>query len=144
MCKVSFIVPVYNGEKTIERCLESILNQEDVSIDYEVLVVNDGSIDHTIDVLEKYNEKYKDKIRIINKENGGLSDARNAGMKEAKGNYFIFVDGDDYISTTLLKDIQQYLMRDFDLVKWSPLWVNDKGEKIKDADKNNYLELLEK
>lgn len=140
MCKVSFIVPVCNGEKTIERCLESILNQEDVSIDYEVLVVNDGSIDHTIDVLEKYIEKYKDKIRIINKENGGLSDARNAGMKEAKGNYFIFVDGDDYISTTLLKDIQQYLMRDFDLVKWSPLWVNDKGEKIKDADKNNYLE----
>lgn len=135
MCKVSFIVPVYNGEKTIERCIKSILDQEKANIDYEIVVINDGSTDGTSEVLDKY----KERIRIINKENGGLSDARNVGMKEAKGNYFIFVDGDDYVSNTLLKDIQQYVLEDIDLIKWSPVWVKEDGKKIKDADKNDYM-----
>ena len=133
MCKVSFIVPVYNGEKTIERCIKSLLNQEENDINYEIIVVNDGSNDKTKDILEKYSNE----IKIVNKKNGGLSDARNVGMKEAKGEYFIFVDGDDYVSNSLLKDTKQHILEDVDLIKWSPVWVNDKGVKIKEADKNN-------
>ena len=90
MCKVSFIVPVYNGEKTIERCIKSLLNQEENDINYEIIVVNDGSNDKTKDILEKYSNE----IKIVNKKNGGLSDARNVGMKEAKGEYFIFVENE--------------------------------------------------
>ena len=91
---VSIIVPVYNGEKTIERCLRSIQNQSYSNI--EVLVVNDGSSDHTDRIIRKYAQR-DSRFRYIEKENSGVSDSRNVAMEEAKGDYFQFVDGDDWL-----------------------------------------------
>ena len=91
---VSIIVPVYNGEKTIERCLRSIQNQSYSNI--EVLVVNDGSSDHTERIIRKYVQR-DSRFRYIEKENSGVSDSRNVAMAEAKGDYFQFVDGDDWL-----------------------------------------------
>ena len=91
---VSIIVPVYNGEKTIERCLRSIQNQSYSNI--EVLVVNDGSSDHTERIIRKYAQR-DSRFRYIEKENTGVSDSRNVAMAEAKGDYFQFVDGDDWL-----------------------------------------------
>lgn len=133
---VSFIVPAYNVSKTIGRALDSIVEQETSSLDYEIIVVNDGSPDDLDDVVEKY----KDKIKYYKKENGGLSDARNYGISKAKGDYLIFVDSDDYISKTLLKDIEKYIEKDVDLIKWSPSIVSDSGEVLKENKVNNYQE----
>lgn len=91
---VSIIVPVYNGEKTIERCLRSIQNQSYSNI--EVLVVNDGSSDHTEKIIRKYVQR-DSRFRYIEKENTGVSDSRNVAMAQAKGDYFQFVDGDDWL-----------------------------------------------
>ncbi|HIT67887.1 MAG TPA: glycosyltransferase [Candidatus Merdisoma merdipullorum] len=86
---ISVIIPVYNGQKTIENTLESLINQ--TYRDIEIIVVNDGSKDNTIDLLKAW----KEKIRIIDKENGGVSSARNRGIQESQGEYLVFVDADD-------------------------------------------------
>lgn len=91
---VSIIVPVYNGEKSIERCLRSIQNQSYQNI--EVIVVNDGSTDHSEKVIEKYVKK-DSRFRYIRKENSGVSDSRNAAIAAAEGEYFQFVDCDDWL-----------------------------------------------
>ena len=91
---VSIIVPVYNGEKSIERCLRSIQNQSYTNI--AVIVVNDGSTDHTEKVIKKYVEEDA-RFHYIKKDNTGVSDSRNIGMASAKGEYFQFVDGDDWL-----------------------------------------------
>lgn len=92
---VSIIVPVYNGEKTIERCLASLRNQTYKNI--EVIVVDDGSSDHTRRVLGKYADQDK-RFRIIYKKNTGVSDSRNTGIEAAKGKYIQFADGDDWLT----------------------------------------------
>lgn len=91
---VSIIVPVYNAEKSIERCLRSIQNQSYTNI--EVIVVNDGSTDHTERVIRKYVEGDA-RFHYIEKDNTGVSDSRNIAMAAAKGEYFQFVDGDDWL-----------------------------------------------
>jgi glycosyltransferase involved in cell wall biosynthesis len=90
--KVSFIIPAYNVEKYIARCLDSVLMQE---IDKEIIVINDGSTDSTLNLLEDYAQS-NSCIRIISKPNGGQSSARNIGIKIAKGEYLCFMDSDDY------------------------------------------------
>lgn len=91
--KISIIIPVYGVEKYIGECLESVVNQ--TLKDIEIIIVNDGTRDNSMKIVEKY---LKDKrIKVINKENGGLSSARNAGIKEAKGSYILHVDSDDFI-----------------------------------------------
>lgn len=101
---VSIIVPVYNGERTIERCLCSIRNQSYSNI--EVIVVDDGSTDHTARVIEKY-AALDPRFHPIRKENSGVSRSRNAGMNAARGEYFQFVDGDDW----LVKDATREFVR---------------------------------
>lgn len=101
---VSIIVPVYNGERSIERCLRSIQNQSYKNI--EVLVVNDGSTDHTEKVIKKYAGNDA-RFRCIEKENSGVSDSRNIAMAQAKGEYFQFVDCDDW----LVKQATEELVR---------------------------------
>lgn len=90
---VSIIVPAYNNEKYIEQCIESLLNQK-TKVSYEVIAINDGSSDNTLNILNKY----KDQIKVIDKKNSGPGDTRNIGMKEAEGSYFMFVDSDDYVA----------------------------------------------
>ena len=93
--KVSVIVPVYNVEQYLPKCLDSLVNQTLEEI--EILVVNDGSPDNSQAIIDDYASRYPDKIRAFIKENGGLSDARNYGVKQATGEYIGFVDSDDYV-----------------------------------------------
>ena len=93
--KVSIIVPVYNVERHLNKCLDSLVNQTLKNI--EIIIVNDGSLDNSQLIINEYSNKYKN-IRTFIKKNGGLSDARNYGLKKAKGEYVLFVDSDDYIA----------------------------------------------
>lgn len=92
--QITVAIPCYNGEKTIERCVESILAQ--TYTNYELLIINDGSKDNTPAVIEELAKK-DGRIRIITQENRGLSATRNRGIEEAKGEYISFIDADDYI-----------------------------------------------
>ena len=102
MPKVSVIIPIYNVEKYLERCLKSVINQS--LKDLEIICVNDGSEDKCIDILNFYQDK-DSRIIVINKKNGGLSSARNAGIKRARGEYIYFIDPDDYIESWALEDL---------------------------------------
>lgn len=101
MTKVSVIVPVYNVEKYIDRCIKSLINQS--FKDYEIVIVNDGSRDNSQKIIDKYVKKYPEKIVSYIKENGGVSSARNYGINNARGKYLTFVDSDDYVSKDYLK-----------------------------------------
>ena len=99
---ISIIVPVYNVEKYLERCVNSIINQTYKNI--EIILVNDGSTDNSGNICDKFGKK-DSRIKIIHKSNGGLSDARNAGLKIAKGEYIGFVDSDDYIKEDMFETL---------------------------------------
>ena len=91
--KFSIIVPIYKVEKYLNQCVDSILSQD--FSDYEMILVDDGSPDNCPYICDEYSKK-NSKVVVIHKENGGLSDARNAGIMAAKGDYLFFVDSDDY------------------------------------------------
>ena len=101
MKKVSVIVPVYNAEKYLEKCISSIANQ--TLDDIEILAINDGSKDNSLNVLDNLSIKYKDKIRVFDKPNGGAGSARNIGIDNATGEFIKFVDADDYLSLNILE-----------------------------------------
>ncbi len=107
MPAVSVIIPIYNVEKYLRRCLDSVLNQ--TFSDWEAICVNDGSPDGSAAILSEYAAK-DDRFKIVNKENGGLSDARNAGMQVAKGEYILYLDSDDFIHPQTL-EITYYLAK---------------------------------
>lgn len=106
MIKFSIIVPVYNVENYLVDCIESILKQSFNA--YEILLIDDGSTDSSGQICDKYASKYS-MINTIHKKNGGLSDARNCGMKESKGEYIVFVDSDDYIEPETLFNFNRQL-----------------------------------
>lgn len=95
MIKVSIILPVYNVEKYIDRCLKSLVNQTMKEI--EILIINDGTLDKSMEICEKY-AKIDQRIKIYNKDNEGLGLTRNYGLKRASGEYICFVDSDDYVT----------------------------------------------
>lgn len=102
--KISIIVPVYNSEKFIEKCIRSCYKQ-DIPIDrYELIVINDGSNDGSLDIVNRLASEYSN-IRVFSQANAGLSAARNAGMDAAHGDYFMFLDSDDWLSSNCLKRI---------------------------------------
>ncbi|MFR9020206.1 MAG: glycosyltransferase family 2 protein [Fusobacterium sp.] len=94
MESLTIIIAAYNVEKYIEKCLTSLVNQTYKNL--EILVVNDGSTDNTKKLIEKYEKEYEN-LKLLNKENGGLSSARNLGLQNTKTKYVTFVDGDDYL-----------------------------------------------
>lgn len=98
MCKISIIVPLYNGEKTIERCLDSLIGQE--LKDIEIIVVDDGSVDNGAELVKGY-IKRDSRIRLISQSNKGAGAARNYGIAKAKGQYVGFVDCDDFVDTNM-------------------------------------------
>ena len=100
--KVSVIVPVYNVEQTLDRCVSSILAQTFDS--FEIILVNDGSTDKSAELCDEYASLH-DNIYVVHKENGGLGSARNAGINQAKGKYICFVDSDDYIQNEYIKSM---------------------------------------
>lgn len=101
--KVSVIVPVYNVENYLAKCLDSLVSQTYQNI--EILVVNDGSKDHSEHIIQEYAQKYPEKIKPFIKENGGLSDARNFGIDHATGDYLGFVDSDDYVAPSMFEEM---------------------------------------
>lgn len=109
--RFSIIIPAYNAESTILSCIENIEKIEFDLSKVEVLVVNDGSKDATRNVIEDAIRKSKLNIRLINKQNGGVSSARNAGLKEATGEYILFLDADDKLSKDCLKELDKFLRK---------------------------------
>lgn len=134
MSKVSVIVPVYNTEKYIKKCLDSIYAQ--TMKDLEIIIVNDGSEDYSEAVIKQWIEQHKNKIEIkyIKKENGGLSDARNYGVKQATGEYISFVDSDDYLASNLYQSMDTYMQQGIDLIKFKMTTVGEQGEMIAKLD----------
>ena len=122
MPKVSVIVPIYNVEKYLKKCLDSLVNQ--TLDDIEIILVNDGSKDNSKQIAEKFANDYPNKIIYLEKENGGLSSARNYGLKHAKGDYISFVDSDDYVSKNLYKNLLEYMDNDYDMVKFKIIKVD--------------------
>lgn len=102
MDKVSIIIPVYNAYSTIDKCIESIMNQ--TYRDFELILINDGSTDQTLEKLDYYEDKYEN-VRVINKENEGVSKTRNLGIQIATGKYIMFIDNDDYIDSTYVETL---------------------------------------
>ena len=97
--KISVIVPVYNSEKYIEKCIESIINQTYRNI--EIIFINDGSTDESLNIIHKY-KKLDNRIKVINQSNSGVSAARNKGIKNSIGDYITFVDSDDHIDSKMI------------------------------------------
>lgn len=129
MPKVSIIVPIYNVEMYIEKCLETLVNQ--TLKDIEIILVNDGSKDSSAEIAKKYLEKYPEKIIYLEKENGGLSDSRNYGLPHAKGEYIAFLDSDDYVEENMYEEMYELAKKeDSDMVQCNFYWeYPDKNKK---------------
>ncbi len=125
---VSVIVPVYNIEKYIDRCIKSILNQ--TYTNYEIILIDDGSKDNSSIICDEYASKH-DKIKVIHKTNNGLGMARNTGLSVAKGEFIKFVDGDDYIEPDHLENLMNLVnLNDSDTVSCGMTRVRKDGSKI--------------
>ena len=124
MAKVSVIVPFYNSEKYLKRCLDSLVRQ--TLKDIEIIMVNDGSTDNGPDIVKSYMSD--DRIRIIDKENGGQASARNLGLTVASGDYIIFIDSDDYVESDLCEKLYDAILKGFDIVV-SDYYMVDGNEK---------------
>lgn len=101
--KLTFVVPVYNVEKYLERCVKSIICR--TGVQYEIILVDDGSTDSSGSVCDALCEQYVGIVRVIHKENNGLASARNRGLEEAKGEYIVFVDSDDWLESGFIDRI---------------------------------------
>ena len=102
MIEISIIIPVYNVEKYINQCLDSIYKL-DLS-NKEIILINDGSTDNSLNILKKYKEKYPEKTILISQENRGQSVARNVGIKNSSGEYILFIDSDDFVNSESLEN----------------------------------------
>ncbi len=122
MKELSVIIPMYNVEAYIAQCLDSLLPYTGDNM--EVILVNDGSTDSTLSICSDYKERYPE-IVIVNKENGGLSDARNYGMKYATGNYTFFLDSDDWLAPDALSQMLSFMQREHcDMVQCAAYYVD--------------------
>ena len=127
MKKLSIIVPVYNTEKHLKKCFDSIINQNNSEI--EVVVINDGSTDNSEVIIKEYTEQYKDVFKYYKKDNSGVADTRNFGIEKATGEYIMFLDSDDYIDKKLYDNIKKYIDENVELIKYKMQRV-DENDKI--------------
>ena len=126
MCKISAILPAYNVEKYLGQCIESILSQ---NVSCEIIVINDGSTDNTLQVATDYSTKF-DNIYVFSQENRGQSTARNLGIKKAKGEYLLLLDSDDYLIENTLKNLYELCVKNnLDYVKTAWKTFNDTTNK---------------
>ena len=134
--KVSVIIPVYNVEKYIIKCLDSIINQKLNEI--EIIVVNDGSTDNSLQIVESF-AKNNDRILILSQINRGLSEARNTGIKYSKGEYIYFIDGDDYLDDKCLFDLyNEAVTKNLDIIFF------DSNSFLDEKIENNETDLIDK
>lgn len=129
--RFSVIVPVYNVEKYIVKCLDSIISQ--TNQDFELIVVNDGTKDNSQKIIDEYVKKYPLKVKSFIKENGGLSDARNYGVERANGEYIVFVDSDDFINERLLEKLDEEIKKynSLDVIGYNFVDMNENYEQIR-------------
>ena len=137
---VSIIVPIYNVEKYLEQCVISLINQSYKNI--EIILINDGSTDNSIDIMNKY-KKLDGRVKCYCKVNGGLSDARNYGISVSKGKYIVFVDSDDYVEKDYISILYNLIIENN--VKISQCGINKVYEnKVLDIYKYDHMLLLDK
>ena len=105
---ISIVVPIYNVKEYLDACIKSIINQTYKNI--EIILVDDGSTDGCADLCDEY-KKFDSRIRVIHKENGGLSDARNTGLEVASGVYIVFIDSDDYVNVNMVKELYDAIIK---------------------------------
>ena len=129
---ISVIVPVYNAENYLHRCIDSILAQ--TFTDFELLLINDGSTDNSGEICNAYAQKYPC-IRMFHKNNGGVSSARNLGLTKANGEWIVFVDSDDWIEPHYLNVLYQNGKYDLVTCYWRVL--NDKFQKYRRDESSN-------
>lgn len=126
MHKLSIIIPIYNVQNDLKRCLDSVISQ--YKNNFELILVDDGSTDNSPKIINSYKEKYSF-IQSYRKENGGLGDARNYGLNKATGDYIMFIDSDDYISEHLIEKVIFETQNNPDMIVYDFKVI--KGEKIK-------------
>ena len=128
MPRVSIIITAYNCEKSICRCIESVISQ--TMEDFELLVVNDGSNDETEKQVLTYKENLGEKLKYYYKENTGVADTRNYGLERATGEYIMYIDSDDYIDKDLLLKQVKHMDNNIDVIKYKMIQVNENGEEL--------------
>ena len=139
MTKLSIIVPIYNVEQYLRKCVDSLLNQDIPSSEYEIILVDDGSTDGSGAICDDYVHRLENgdwklenvQIRVIHRENGGLSAARNSGLEVAQGEYIMFVDSDDYIEPNVLGGLIAQIERDkLDVLRFDFRNVNENHDEF--------------
>lgn len=128
--KVTMIVPIYNVENFLRKCLDSLVAQTIAPKDFEILLIDDGSQDHSIDIMQEYAEKYPN-MKILRKENEGLSLTRNYGIKHARGKYIMYIDADDTLSPETVSEVTNFFDNHYDeidLVSYKEIPIID-GQK---------------
>ena len=130
MKKVSIIIPFFNAENIIENCLEKILKQTYKNL--EIVLINDNSTDNTENIIEKYKNNDIIKYYKLTKDTIGVSYARNCGIEKATGEYFIFVDVDDYISDDLIENLSGYMEDNIDIIKFKTKILDKNGTIIQE------------
>lgn len=130
--KLSVVIPVYNTASYLARCLDSVLKPS-CSPDIEVIAVNDGSTDHSRDILSDYEKRYPDVFRVIDTPNGGLGHARNTGIDAARGSWLLFLDSDDWLSRDAVAEMMRVLntaVSTADIIVFDLKHVDDQGNEL--------------
>lgn len=137
MALVSIVVPVYNNEKYVEKCIGSLLEQ--TYSELELIVIDDGSKDESLEILRRFEQKDK-RIKLIHQENAGVAAARNCGIKAATGEYLTFVDGDDYVSIDYVEKFVSCIeSNQADMVICGISYVDEKNNLLKEILPNDYI-----
>lgn len=135
MAKISVIIPIYNVENYLEKCLNSIINQTFKNL--EILCVNDGSTDSSLQILEDFAKK-DNRIKIINKKNGGLSSARNAGLEVATSEWISFIDSDDWLDLNAFEELEKFFSLNPDIICFGTHLRGDISPELASADAEYY------
>ena len=138
--KLSIIVPVYNTEAYVGKCLESLIEPD--CGDYEIIAVNDGSTDSSREVAKEYENRYPNLVKVVDTPNGGLSHARNVGIESSKGDYLLFIDSDDYVTEHAVREMLQVLDRDIDIAVFDFVHVDESGKVTAEFDGSEQTEVF--
>lgn len=143
MIKFSIIVPIYNVEQYLQKCVDSLLNQDMPSSEYEIILVDDGGHDKCPQICDRYAAAH-DNIRVVHRENGGLSAARNSGIEVAQGEYVMFVDSDDYIEPNVLGGLMNQVEREeLDVLRFDYQNVRLTNERVRELESEGEYEVFE-
>jgi len=138
MTKLSIVIPVYNVENYLRKCVDSVIYPE--LSDYEIIIVNDGSTDSSPQIAEEYVVKYPHLIRMITTPNGGLGHARDVGINAAEGEYLLFLDSDDYLCENAVPEIMELIQQDFDICVFDFISVTESGNELSRSQGSNKTE----